>query len=69
MRDAPAQLAVYCDESGTKGRGLGARTMPEMRRYSVVCAVMQLWLAARGLGLGWVSVLDPKALNEARGAP
>jgi 5,6-dimethylbenzimidazole synthase len=35
--------------------------MPEMRRYSVVCAVMQMWLAARawGLGIGWVSILDP----------
>lgn len=71
MRDAPVQLAVYCDESGTKGKGLGARTMPEMRRYSVVCAIMQLWLAARarGLGLGWVSILDPEALNRALNAP
>jgi len=75
MREAPVQLAAFCDESdtaiGAKGKGLGTRTMPEMRRYSVVCAVMQLWLAARAkeLGLGWVSILDPEALSKDLGAP
>ncbi|MFD0859713.1 5,6-dimethylbenzimidazole synthase [Roseovarius aquimarinus] len=64
MRDAPVQLAVFCDEETPKGAGLGAGTMPEMRRYSVVCAVTQYWLAARalGLGVGWVSILDPARL-------
>ena len=64
MRDAPVQIAIFCDETTDQGSGLGAQTMPEMRRYSVVCAVMQLWLAARaeGLGAGWVSILDPDRL-------
>ncbi|RBI76012.1 5,6-dimethylbenzimidazole synthase [Roseovarius sp. TE539] len=64
MQDAPIQIAVYCDESTTKGAGLGARSMPEMRRYSVVAAITQFWLAARaeGLGVGWVSILDPARL-------
>ena len=64
MREAPVQLAVYCDESTAKGAGLGAGTMPEMRRYSVVAAITQFWLVARshGLGVGWVSILDPQAL-------
>ncbi len=64
MSDAPVQLAVFCDEATDKGAGLGAGTMPEMRRYSVVTAIMLFWLAARarGLGLGWVSILDPDAL-------
>jgi 5,6-dimethylbenzimidazole synthase len=64
MRDAPVQIAIFCDEETPQGSGLGAQTMPEMRRYSVVCAVMQLWLAARaeGLGAGWVSILDPDRL-------
>lgn len=59
---APVHLAVFCDETTEQGSGLGAATMPEMRRYSCVCAVFQLWLAARahGLGLGWVSILDPE---------
>ena len=65
MRDAPVQLAVFCDETTPKGAGLGAATMPEMRRYSVVSAVTQFWLAARarGLGVGWVSILDPDRLS------
>jgi len=64
MREAPVQIAIFCDEATPQGSGLGAGTMPEMRRYSVVCAVMQLWLAARaeGLGAGWVSILDPSRL-------
>lgn len=71
MREAPVQLAVLCDETAAKGHGLGAGTMPEARRYSVVCAVMQLWLAARaeGLGLGWVSILDPVRLTRDLGLP
>lgn len=71
MREAPVQLAVFCDETAAKGHGLGTGTMPEMRRYSVVCAVMQLWLAARaeGLGLGWVSILDPERLTRDLGLP
>ena len=60
------QLAIYCDEATIKGAGLGAGTMPEMRRYSVVGAVNLFWLTARarGLGVGWVSILDPKQLNR-----
>ena len=66
MREAPVQIAIFCDETTAQGSGVGAQTMPEMRRYSVVCAVMQLWLAARaeGLGLGWVSILDPDRLGR-----
>ena len=64
MREAPVQVAIFCDEETDQGAGLGASTMPEMRRYSVVCGVMQLWLSARaeGLGAGWVSILDPERL-------
>ncbi len=66
MQDAPVQLAVFSDEGTAKGAGLGAATMPEMRRYSVVSAIMLFWLAvrARGLGLGWVSILDPARLSR-----
>jgi 5,6-dimethylbenzimidazole synthase len=66
MHDAPVQLAVYCDEATDKGAGLGAGTMPEMRRYSVVGAITHFWLAARaqGLGVGWVSILDPVQLSR-----
>ncbi len=66
MQDAPVQLAIFCDEATPKGAGLGAQTMPEMRRYSVVAAIMNFWLAARaqGLGVGWVSIIDPVRLRD-----
>ncbi len=65
------QIAIFCDEATEQGSGVGIRTMPEMRHYSVVCAVMQLWLAARaeGLGAGWVSILDPDRLARDLGVP
>ena len=66
MREAPVQLAVFCDETGLKGKGLGRATMPEMLRYSVVSALTLFWLEARakGLGVGWVSILDPDRLTR-----
>ncbi|WP_299355056.1 5,6-dimethylbenzimidazole synthase [uncultured Shimia sp.] len=66
MAEAPVQFAIYCDDGTTKGDGLGAGTMPETRKYSVVSAINLFWLAARarGLGVGWVSVLDPERLGR-----
>lgn len=66
MQEAPVQLAVFCDDETSKGHGLGAATMPEMRRYSVVAAIILFWLSLRteGLGLGWVSILDPVKLSR-----
>ncbi len=68
---APVQLAVFCDRATTQGHGLGIRTMPETLDYSVVGMINGLWLAARaaGLGLGWVSILDPERVRVALGAP
>lgn len=64
MIDAPEQFAVFCDDTTAKGAGLGAASMPETRRYSVVGAISLMWLHARahGIGMGWVSVLDPAQL-------
>ncbi len=64
MQEAPVQLAVFVADETAKGDGLGAATMPETRAYSVVGAITQFWLTARacGLGVGWVSILDPVQL-------
>ena len=71
LREAPAHLAVFCDEETRLGHGLGVGTMPQMRRYSAVCALHTFWLAARmhGLGVGWVSILDPDAVPAALDVP
>lgn len=63
LTQAPVHLAVCADETTAVGHGLGRQTMPETLRYSVVAAVQTFWLAARaeGLGVGWVSILDPLA--------
>lgn len=65
LSDAPINICVTCDDDPWRGRGLGRATMPEMARYSTVCAIENLWLAARveGLGVGWVSILDPVAIR------
>ena len=64
LDEAPLQFAVFADRATPQGSGLGRRTMPEMIEYSVVAAVHTLWLAAHaeGLGLGWVSILDPSCM-------
>ena len=64
LDDAPGHLAVFADPATTHGHGLGRHTMPEMIEYSAVTAVHTIWLAARaeGIGMGWVSILDPAAV-------
>ncbi|MBL6853530.1 MAG: 5,6-dimethylbenzimidazole synthase [Alphaproteobacteria bacterium] len=66
LDEAPCQLAVFADRGTQKGHGLGRATMPETVEYSAVLAIHTLWLAARarGIGLGWVSILDPQRVAE-----
>jgi 5,6-dimethylbenzimidazole synthase len=66
LREAPVHLAIFADEATTRGSGLGRMQMPEMLAYSAVTAVHTLWLAARayGLGIGWVSILDPSRVGS-----
>lgn len=67
LEQAPVHLAVFCDERTPQGYGLGQRTMPETLAYSVVASIQTLWLAARanGIGVGWVSILDPLTVKKA----
>jgi 5,6-dimethylbenzimidazole synthase len=71
LREAPVHLAVFCDTATEIGRGLGRMTMPETLCYSVVGAIQNFALAARarGLGVGWVSILDPREIAAILDAP
>ncbi|WP_343600384.1 5,6-dimethylbenzimidazole synthase [Mycobacterium sp.] len=63
IRDC-AELLVVALGDGRDAHVFGRRTLPQMDLASVSCAIQNLWLAARseGLGLGWVSLFDPRRL-------
>jgi len=71
LREAPAHLAVFCDTATPRGKGLGRATMPETLAYSAANAVYTLWLAARarGIGVGWVSILEPGVVSRTLDVP
>lgn len=71
IREAPVQIAFYCDTGPHEGRGLGRRTMETTLEWSVVMAIHSMWLAARarGIGLGWVSIVKPDILSELLSIP
>ena len=68
---APEHIAVFSDHDSEQGQGLGRQTMPEMLDYSCVSFVTTLWYGARahGLGMGWVSILDPMAAKALLDVP
>jgi 5,6-dimethylbenzimidazole synthase len=69
--EAPEHLAVFCDIEPDEGHGLGRQTMPETLVYSTVLAIHTLWLSAyaRGVGMGWVSILDPHVIAPVLDVP
>jgi 5,6-dimethylbenzimidazole synthase len=71
LDEAPVHFAVFADRATGQGHGLGRRTMPEMIEYSAVTAVHTMWLAARahGIGLGWISILDPTEMAAILNVP
>lgn len=62
-------VATLCDRR--EGDIFGRRTLPEMDIASISCAIQNMWLAARaeGLGMGWVSMFDPKKLGALLNIP
>lgn len=71
LEEAPEQLAVFVEGDPAQGGGLGRATMPETLAFSAVMAIHTLWLAAtaHGVGVGWVSILDPEAVAQALEVP
>lgn len=69
--DAPVGICITCDRERTGPVVVGRTHMKTMDLYSSVCAVQNLWLAARaeGLGVGWVSIFNQVDLQTALGIP
>jgi len=67
--EAPVNIAVFYRPSDEPV--LGQTSMSEMGKFSVVCAIQNLWLMARSLniGVGWVSIVDPQVIKTALNAP
>ena len=66
IMEAPVGICVTCDRERNGPVVIGRTALPEMDLFSSVCAVQNLWLAARAenLGVGWVSILHNEALHE-----
>ena len=62
--ESPLNIAVFYRPP--EQAVLGQTSMEEVGRYSVVCAIQNMWLMARTLniGMGWVSILDPDEVKK-----
>lgn len=71
IMESAVNICVTCDRSRGGPHVLGRSTILDTDLYSTCCAIQNLWLAARaeGIGVGWVSILDPKVLGALLGLP
>ncbi|NTF32069.1 5,6-dimethylbenzimidazole synthase [Rhizobium skierniewicense] len=66
IRKAPLSICVTCDPTRGGDVVLGRTHNPRMDVYSTVCAIQNLWLAARaeGVGVGWVSIFHDDDIRD-----
>lgn len=66
IEKAPLNICVTCDRTRGGKVVLGRTHNKDMDLYSTVCAVQNLWLAARaeGIGVGWVSIVHDSDLKS-----
>ncbi|QKF76197.1 5,6-dimethylbenzimidazole synthase [Arcobacter defluvii] len=64
IKESNINIAVYYKKN--KKNILGQTYMKRTGEYSVVCAILNMWLTSRALniGMGWVSILKPKKINK-----
>jgi nicotinate-nucleotide--dimethylbenzimidazole phosphoribosyltransferase len=64
IREAPVGVVVACDRRTPPAGVLGRASFADTDMWSCACAVENMWLAARavGLGLGWVTLFQPADL-------
>ncbi len=69
--ESALNICVTCDRSRGGPHVLGRSAIIETDLYSTCCAVQNLWLAARaeGIGVGWVSIVDPVELTKTLALP
>ncbi len=69
--EAPLNICVAVDLRDRDEAILGTTVQPEAVRASACCAVQNLWLAARaeGIGVGWVSIVEPAVLRSELALP
>ncbi len=71
ITESTVNICITCDRSRSADSPLGRWHNPQMDIYSTVCAVQNLWLAARAenIGVGWVSIIDAPALKRLLAIP
>ena len=71
LLEAPVNVCVAVDLRPREEAILGTTAQPEAVRASACCAVQNLWLAARaeGVGVGWVSIVEPAVLRRELALP
>lgn len=64
--DTPLNLCVTCDPARGGPHVLGRSAVRDTDVYSTCCAIQNFWLAARaeGIGVGWVSIVQPDVLKR-----
>lgn len=71
IREAPMGIVVACDRRTPSSGVLGRNTFVDADMWSCACAIQNMWLAGRalGLGMGWVTLFQPGELAEMLGLP
>lgn len=71
INQAPLSICITCDPTRGGKVILGRTHNLNMDAYSTVCAVQNLWLAARaeGVGVGWVSIFHEDEVKAILGVP
>jgi 5,6-dimethylbenzimidazole synthase len=71
IEDSALNICVTVDLRAPAEPTLGTTVQPQTLRWSTCCAVQNLWLAARaeGVGVGWVSILDPMIVSAELALP
>ena len=69
--ESPLNICVTYDPSRFGPVVVGRTASPQMGVFSSICAVQNLWLAARaeGLGVGWVSIIHNEDISKALSLP